>query len=443
MRTVRLILSLALQAGAEVVLLMPFMIALFATIWEPALSLPLWIAIWLGLYAAGYTLHAVWQRLRRGISLLLGVAAVGALVWAAGGSMGETVSLALLWTIAWVRGSLNRLSGWAGSLPSGAMLLSLAGYFIASIVFPIFPQTRSYASWIPVLGIVTLALTLYRGNASVLESETAGSGTDGRSPEVAHETKRRNRMFVLGVLAVVLCIAAIKPIASAVRWLMGTVASGVGAVLSFLRDLFSSGEVVEPPQPEQRPDNGLLTAEPPSELALLLDQILYAIGILLVVVIGLFALYWLSKKLNIWIKRWMEWSSERLTAPTDIGYTDEQEKLADSRDWARKRAQRWKRKLGDFVRKQPGWDDLSDNRARIREAYRRLTLGKIAGGHRYDPAQTPRELGEEWNKRHPLDTKEAGLIDVYQDARYASDAIADEKAKQAKPWFEERERRGQ
>nr|WP_146250242.1 DUF4129 domain-containing protein [Paenibacillus flagellatus] len=424
-----------LQGLAEMLFAFPVLAAVYIAVPGWTLSAPLWLAALSLAYALGYAFHRAFPAVRHWQSVLAAVAVPALGAWLMAGSavaVGANFALAL---VAWVRGRQNRLYGWDRSFVPGIAWIGMIGYFLASFFYPRFDVTAPFAPWVTGFGIGALALALYRTNGSTLDKESLS--TDAASkPRLSGETKWRNRALVFALFALILALAAFRTIASAVKEAALFVFGGVYALLLQLFNLFGSGPVgPEPASPPPQDLGPLFEPAKPSAFAKVMENIMYGAVIVLLAAAAIALLYVGGKYVRRWLKRLMGWYGERLESGLEAGYLDEKQSLMDGREWARERAEAWKRRFADLFRKEPGWDDLADNRERVRHAYRRLLLGRMAGGYAHDEARTPRETGRELERRTPLGPDEAAALRLYEDARYGGKAVSDEQAAAVKPLF--------
>lgn len=423
-----------LQSWAELLPYFPVLVALYIGVPHMTLAFPLLLAISSGIYMLGYAFHYACPGARQWQSLLVAIAVPASCAWLVSGPpLGIALQFAL-WLLAWVRGRQSRVWGWDESFPSALLWIGLVGYFAASLLFPHFLATRPYAPWVTGLGIVTLAFAMYRGNRSTLDSESVGK-TGESKPIVAQETKWRNRALVLATFAVIVLIAAIRVISEAVGRAVSFLFNATVDLLNKLMSLFASDETTPTRPPQEWIDGQLPAPEEPSAFVRLLEKLVYGIGVLLLLALAAGLLYVLGKHVRRWLKRFMGWYGERVEQKPETGYVDEKQSLLDTREWALDKARKWKQRIGELFRREPGWDDFADHRERIRHAYKRLLLDRIAGGYEHDATRTPRETGEEMDRRAPLGDDEAELIRLYEEARYSGRELSDEQAAKARALF--------
>ncbi|MDF2714287.1 MAG: hypothetical protein K0R28_1212 [Paenibacillus sp.] len=423
-----------LQGLAELLLFYPVLVALYIIVRHPSLEFPLWLAVLSVVYTLGYSFHYAFPGVKQWQALLVAFAVPGLFAWlAAGPTFGIVLNYAL-WAFGWIRGRQNRLWGWESSFPSGLLFIGMFGYFIASFLFPYFLVTWHYAPWVTGLGIPALALTLYRGNSSTLDSESQGTN-DEKKPIVGYETRWRNRALVLAVFALIVFIASFRTIAGAAKQAASFLFHGMLDLLRMLLGLFVQETTESTPPPKEPFTDDLLAQGEPSAFALLMEKVIYWVGVVLLLAVTLGALYVVGTLAKRWLRRFMGWYGERLETAPEAGYVDEKQSLLDAREWALDRARQLKQRFDGLFRKEPGWEDFADNRERIRQAYRRLLLGRIAGGYGHDTTRTPRETGEEMGRQSPLGKDETAVIRLYEEARYGSIDVSDERAAQAKALF--------
>lgn len=418
-----------LQGLAELLLYYPVLVALHAFVPHMTPAFPSWLASLSGFYMLGFLFYAALPNVWRWLALLAALAIPAAAAWLMSGpSLLVVLVHYILWLLAWVRGGQNRRWGWTNSFPSGLLWIGMIGYFLASFLYPHFSETAHYAVSITVFGLLSLGLTLYRANSLTLRSESVGPEHAERS--VSSETKWRNRFLVFAVFAAIVFIAAFGAIASAVKRAASFVFFGAIDLIRRLFSLFDKESGVSEPPPPMDSSPGLLPVEEPSAFALFMEKVLYWAVAILLVFAALWLLFIAGKYAKRWLKRFMGWYGERLEAPKE-GYVDEKQSLLDAREWVRAQADQVKRRFVDAFRKQPGWDELADNRERVRHAYRRLLLNRIAAGYKHSEARTPHETGVELERRAPLDRAERAAIPLYEDVRYGGKDVSDEQAEAA------------
>jgi hypothetical protein len=307
--------------------------------------------------------------------------------------------------------------------------MAIGCYFAASFVYPRFDLTEPYAPWVNALGIAALALTLYRSNNLALARE---SMSEDESGTFNAETKRRNRLLVTGLIMLILIVSSLPAIAAAVKQAHAFLTNLIFRILS------GPADGNDPQRPEgQLPETvGLEETGEPSVLAAWFVGILYVLGIIVIAVLAAVLAVFIGKRVAQWVKRILERYRERAEdEEADAGYEDEKQSLFEGAEAVRERVLGWRRRIMLLLRKEPDWDELSDNRERVRSAYRRLLLMRMLGGYIHDEARTPRETGRALESQAPLRQDEASAIRMYEGVRYGGKDVSDEQAARIKTLF--------
>lgn len=434
MNPLRSVLTAWLNGLAELLLYFPILVLIDAFMPGMPLPFPLLLGAMSLLYALGFAFYVAVPSARHWQSFLVGIAAPGLAAWLLGGTeVGMIVQFAVF-ALAWVRGARNRLRGWDRSFNEGLQWLGLGVYFVTAFLYPRAAALAAYAPWITGLGIAALAFTLYHSNSTMLRKETLHS-IGAKKPQVGADTKWRNRLMVLGLFGVALLISAVGALAEAARTGFAALFRAVAVLYAWLMSFIPLEQKSEPGSKAPSPLEGLPPPAEPSAFAKLMEQILYGAVLLLLAAVAIGLLYLAGKYAIRYIRRLMNWYGERLDADLGIGYVDEKQSLLDPRDWAKERADHWRQRLAALFRKEPGWNDLRDNRERVRHAYRRMLLGRIARGYEHDEGLTPRETGRKIERRSPLEQAEADSIRLYEEARYGGKEVSDEQANRLRGLF--------
>ncbi|MDF2725612.1 MAG: hypothetical protein K0Q59_5289, partial [Paenibacillus sp.] len=309
----------------------------------------------------------------------------------------------------------------------GIWWIGMVGYFFTSLLYPFFRNTEPYTTWINLFGIVTLAITLYQTNRSTLAKESLESGAL-KLTRIGKETLFRNRALLITLFTIIVAIAALPFLIYAAK----QVWSAFIALLKWLASSFTTDDFDRPL--EEMGDSYLQPSEP-SLFALIMQKVIVVVAIIVIVALAALLIYALYKLIRRWLKRFLGWYGERLEKDPKEGYVDEKEKLLESKEWVGEAFNRVKQRIAGWLHKEPGWDELADNRERVRHAYRRLLLGRIARGYSFDAALTPRETGGEMGRRAPLEADESATIPLYEDVRYGDREPTDEQAAAVKPLF--------
>ncbi|MDQ0089389.1 membrane protease YdiL (CAAX protease family) [Paenibacillus anaericanus] len=382
---------------------------------EIGLCLPLWIMVSVYLLPAG-PINIIW------ISGLLLFSFVGVMLrrylqvmWK---RLGAAVLLGLLFGILVVNGTWimlvwfcfsgafcalqgmtasarlhdHRLYGW------GIML-----YLVSSIFFP---RIEVLQIWWPLLtwtGVATLVLTLFITNVGHLRSSTL---SDETTPNLPEGLRRHNRIY----MAVIVIVAALLA-AGAGKWISSTLWRLVKAVVGWLTRE-SPVEPVQVPEEEAPPAmEPFLPQEvsSPGLLSEILNIMAYVIGALIVAGLVALLIYWLYKNVGgFWrksIDSLLGLLRRRGRDESSTSYHDE-EKNIFSWESVSKRLRDIRIPFTRIGRSNERWEDMGDNKERVRYLYRRLLRSELGVGYEPRPGLTPLEQEREFKKW--LDQGEAG-----------------------------------
>lgn len=405
-------LRLCLGCLMEYVLLLPAWI-LFAAFLRPpefpAVGLGLLPVLTLAGVLLGPRLRKLWQR--GAVALMLGAAfnAV-AIAWAGGaGSLGfgstpssggqtpaQGVAVLLLQIAALLAaGLLCSMQGMTVRNRQGSFRLYWAGlalYFLAGIFYPRIEVLQGTVPLITWAGVFCLATSLFVTNHQYLRYSSHSGDSGERLPA---GLRRHNRLFV-GVIIV----AAILLAAGVGRWIGGLLMAMLRAVVRWLLRQPKEPEPLEQPEMEVPPLEPMIPVESHDSdlLSRILNFAFYAIGSLLIAALLGFALYWLYKNAGgIWrkaIDRLLSLLRRESAAPKQADYRDEETSLFT---WE-STLQGW-RKMGARLlrtgRPPERWEEMKDNRERVRYLYRLFLRKERERGYPIKPHLTPRETVEE------------------------------------------------
>ncbi|SMF43261.1 hypothetical protein SAMN02744102_03224 [Paenibacillus barengoltzii] len=355
----------------------------------------------------GTRLRKLWQR--GAVALAAGaVYTVAALAWAGGASalgLGNAASAAqlastvvvLLQTAAlFVAGVFCSLQGLTVLNRQGHFRLYWVGlslYFLAGIFFPRIEALQATVPLITWAGVFSLATALFVTNHQFLRYSSQAGDSGERLPA---GLRRHNRLFVgLIVVAAVLLAAGVGRWIGSLLWRM---------LQAIVRWLTRPQEPVLPPTEEPEavtpPLEPMLPAEPqePGLLSEILNYAFYVFGGLLLAALLGFVLYWLYKNAGeYWrkaIHRLLNLLRRESAAPEQAAYRDEETSLLT---WE-SALQGW-RQLGARLlrtgKPSERWEDMRDNRERVRYLYRLFLRKERQRGFSLKPYLTPRETVEE------------------------------------------------
>lgn len=317
-------------------------------------------------------------------------------------------------------------------------LWGMALYLLAGIVFPRLPQLASYLSVLTWTGALCLAWTLFATNREFLQYSTFSKEAAGQ--RLPRGLRRHNSLWIGVIMAAAFLLAA-----GAGRY----IAEGL---LAFIRMIFGwlgrpsaeetpIQEPVLPPMEMNLPEQGQ-----PDRLAQWLNMIFYVFGIVaLLALIGLCG-YLLYKKARnsrgIWrrlVDRLLSLLRRNNRSEEEAAFVDEETRLSILETTLNK----WKDRLNPFSRigrRAERWEDLCDNRERVRYLYRNALRAEQAEGYEVKSYLTPRET-EEDIRRLPVAGKPGRtassrdqrrsmadtLLGVYYRVRYGEQEPQDEE----------------
>ncbi len=406
------VLRLGLACLMEYILLLPAWI-LFAAFLRPpefpAAGLGLLPLLSLAGVLLGTRLRKLWQR--GATALAFGAAfAAAAFAWAGGtGALGsdyatsagqtptQSAAVALLQAIALLAaGVFCSLQGLTARNRQGNFRLYWAGlglYFLAGIFYPRIEALQGTVPLITWAGAISLAVALFMTNHQYLRYSSLTGDSGERLPA---GLRRHNRLFVGVIVAAALLLAA-----GAGRWIGGLLWGLLKAVVRWLtRPQEPAPPPLEEPKEEFPPLEPMLPVEShePDLLAQILNYAFYVLGGLLTAALLGFVLYWLYKNAGgIWRKtvdRLLSLLRRESAAPEQAAYRDEETSLFT---WE-SALEGW-RKVGARLlrtgKPSERWEDMRDNRERVRYLYRLFLRKERARGYPLKPHLTPREMVQE------------------------------------------------
>ncbi len=413
-----------LRGAVETLAAFPLLLLLLFAL-ESRRAVMLWAASMALEYALGFMLRRrfCWRRtgVLIGVSFLL--SAAFALIFRGMGP-GAWVGAAL-GTIWMYRGMRSWDRSWHVEFPIIFHWTAVFAYFIGSFLCAHLPSLSAYGPLLTSLGLFYVVLVLWMTNEELIHTESLSHwGRTGAAGTV----RRQNRLLVLAVIAVWLLAGAFGRLRRACAWLGRRLADGLSWLKSLL-DSLNSDSPAGAPTPLFPMETPPMEPPEPSPFWEALYRIL-SVVVLCAVVVALLWLLYISARRAIRLLRLLY---AKLTAylsgharEEDTGYVDESVRLLDIRQTAGAYLDRIKRRLARPAR-EPGWDELKDNRERARFLFRRLVRRHVARGYEYKRHLTPLETSAELsalNKAVPdASAREIGRL--YTKARYGAGPISD------------------
>ncbi|TDF99733.1 DUF4129 domain-containing protein [Paenibacillus piri] len=425
------------KGAVELLLAFPLLLAVIVYLLPDEGSLALWLLSLLICYAAGAIGGNV-LTLRKRYQLLAFTLAAGALAsypvfgMAAGMLVGLPVG-----TVFTARGVKSVALPWHVLLPASLYGISLLIYFLASVMMPFFPVYEPYLTLLLWAGLASLAIALLMTNQSNMKQETLSGDKD---PVLAGPVVWQNRMLVLGVLAIIVIAVMFRKLQQAVLWLKEQ-------LLAWLRELLSRR--TDPPQPDNAappPDmSGLGEGGQAAGWLVWLEKAAMLLVEAGFIVLVLVLLYQAGKRLPKLVKKLyaklMDILARKELRRGSGGYVDDVESLMD---WDALRGELAARMKSWLPRKRTRvkWEDLRDNRERVRYLYRSWVQSVASEGYKPKHSLTPKETGQDiqsWDRsRQPAPDS---LISVYERVRYGEKTARDAEVAELRQSLEANKRR--
>lgn len=419
----------AVYGAADVLAAAPVLVAAASFVWRPA-ELAAWMAH-LAVYSPLGAAAAVRLRSARRITLHLCAAGIAAACAAAGfasdpAAAGMTAAAGYALALRGMR-SVGR--EWPEEhLPVHLMWVFVLAYFAASLIFPYVHAWQPYSRWINGAGFVFFVWTAWTTNKAKLRQET-------RTGAVVPSLRRKNALLLFGTLAAITALGSYSLLAR--MW--GAFWRGVRG---WLARLFSGSREPVGEQPMPAPIEPVLPVEPteprePTLFHVILEYVMWGAVLLLVCASAVLALIGLYRALRRWLPLLASWLAEWMDGfgphGGGEGVVDEKSSLFDldaAGERLRGRLRRWTDRLRG---REPKWEQLRDNRERVRYLFRSAVFRAVAAGYVFRRTDTPEETGNKWRTHARLSEQDSDLlIDLYNRARYGNGAIDDEEAERAR-----------
>jgi hypothetical protein len=164
----------------------------------------------------------------------------------------------------------------------------------------------------------------------------------------------------------------------------------------------------------------------------IIEMIVRIIVIIVIVVASILVAYLLFKGIRKFIHNlpaWLERLLSKLMAGSEDGYIDETEDLLGRGELRKELMKNFSDFWNRITYRPPKFEDMPDNRAKVRFVFRHL-LKRLSEGKHHLLSRTPNELTEEANRVLREDSRD--FIEAYNRARYDSRDIPDEDAQLAR-----------
>lgn len=251
-------------------------------------------------------------------------------------------------------------------------------------------------------------------------------GSTGGTVRLPPGMRPNNSIFVLILTLMGLLVANFE----SVKAFVSKVLMGILKLIAILYDLL--GHMVAIPFGGELPSAENPFAGGAKEQNPLLELIARILMLLIAAAIGCFILYSIARALARFFRKlpgWMDALLDRFRAREETSYIDETESLFEKGTLARELSKRLRSLLQRASARPLRFDQLPDNRAKVRFVFRRFLIRSTAKGHKIN-GQTPTELTEDLSSI--AGSEAAEFIRSYNQARYSPFAIPDEDAERAK-----------
>ncbi len=272
-----------------------------------------------------------------------------------------------------------------------------------------------------------MIIVLFVSNTEQLKSATLPG--EETVPVLSSSVLRNNRILILLSLVVVMVIGYFNKLKDGTAWLVRKAFMFMLEAFMFLAGLFITPiDGIEAP-PSQGPME-LIPEEiqEPSLLKHILNiagLILSWIAVALLLWFALKAFYKLLKKLYRYIIGILR---ERMSLREDTGFIDEKIKLKGFTEIGRDYIDSFQNWIQRLFEREPKWEELSNNRQRIRFLYRNFLLRCMRAGYTYKKHLTPRETSKDilaWQQDRGSQIED--LAQIYDSIRYGQDDVEDRK----------------
>jgi hypothetical protein len=336
-------------------------------------------------------------------------------------------------------------------LSAGLYLMGLRGeeafpprLAIASIIVYIFDLIyffnggKEFADFAAVswLSLITFLLSLYSFNASSLSSGVHNA-KGGEVMSMPAGIRGKNLLLLTLFIILAVLIGNLEVLHNFLRAVSTWLLRAVVLFLKFFSNLGSGDSVQSTPEPSVEPTKELVALEPGDG-----DPVFVTIYISLMIVIGLVFLVFLviaftkEGKRGGGFGRLSSFLKRLFKTRQILEYEDSVESTLDIKDILRKRSKRF-RELWDKLTYRPErFEDMPDNRKKIRFAYKMLLKSRRVSG--WTPSATPGEVGAVL-KTESLKT----LTEHYNSARYNEAAeITEDEVNNARRSLDDMKGRG-
>ncbi|HEU5140284.1 MAG TPA: hypothetical protein VFT51_09930 [Bacillales bacterium] len=333
--------------------------------------------------------------------------------------------------VSWAAGIYLALRGmrfnrvdWKLIFPVPVFIVGFILYLIVPIILRYADRGPDYHWFFTVFGVFSLIIFFFHISGELLKA--APKHINGRT-RLPRSVLVNNRIGIAVFLVFIVGLGFVGIIRQGLSWVGDQFRILLAALISFL----SRGKEPKPPVPPQTPGQTskpkLPPAEDPAAWAVLTEQILRYVLVIVASVLVLVLLYYfvrrwapfLVKKLLMFLN---SMGMTREKAEVGVGYSDEKERLKSLTDMLGSLQDQ----LPRFKQRKVKWVDLQNNRERVRFLYRKAMENAIRKGYHFQRNLTPLETEKDLSSR---DSGKNLLIqadtELYNKARYGNKEISD------------------
>ena len=351
------------------------------------------IGILCGLFIGSYVVRKITKENRVLAFTLAGIFVVASLFLFAGWL--AKILLLLIGIVAAFRGIQHAENDWKDILTISVLWgAGVSTYFVMYLVFRYMERLSDYTALIGNAGLVFIMVTLLITNRWHLERE-ANTGRQGKP--VSSTIKRLNDVFLVGTIAVVLLITNFSVVQSGIYHFFRSIVQS----FVWLVELLGSGEPSHGPPEAPQQEQLMLPMEEsvePSLIAVILDIITVAIGVVIAIFLVLLAISIFVKKVRDLIKNVILWLwntvrkvfTRRIDLDMTSDYKDEKESVFDWKKWRQERQQAIRHRWQRLRKARPKWEKM--NPAEQVRYIVRISIDELKQRDKWIPSLTVREI---------------------------------------------------
>ena len=290
--------------------------------------------------------------------------------------------------------------------------------FLADVLFIRIRGIDSYSRPLNITAVLFLCAGLFVYNRESLRTETSPDGKRAKFPK---GSRRAGALTVTFFIAVALALANIQALRKFFTELAISIAAAVILFLDWFGRVMGIGTPTQGGSAAPSNDNIMLDGDYTTESDFV-QKLWNVVLVLIIIGICIAAVYILIRVIRN-LPGGLSGLLQRLFGiqPEENAYIDETEDLGDEQSLGDMLKSGLK-KVGDRLRRPPRFEDMPNNREKVRLTYRR-SLQRLAKSNRSTLTRTPTELRGELERiaGDPADE----FVDIYNRARYSPDEISD------------------